>query len=359
MIGEVPKWCWVYVGAYTRREPHVAGRSKGIHVMRFNLDSGELTPYAVIPGLDNPSYVALHPNGEFLYAANELADYQGKASGAVSAFRVDPANRAFEPLNQQPSQGAAPCFVSVDADGRNVLVSNYGSGNVAVLPLRSDGSLGAATGRVQHSGSSVHLQRQSAPHPHSIFLDPDNRYALVPDLGIDKVMLYSYDAESGELAPNCEQPWARTKSGAGPRHLAFHPNGVLVFVINELDSTITVFSYGRDRGTLTEVQTVSTLPVDYEGKSTGADIHVHPSGHTVYASNRGHDSIAVYGVDEKSGLLALRDHIPTEGNHPRGFTVDPLGRFLLVANQNSDDIVVFAIDSRTGIPRSTGIHVVA
>ena len=172
-------------------------------------------------------------------------------------------------------------------------------------------------------------------------------------------MLYGYDAESGKLVPNCEQPWARTKSGAGPRHLAFHPRGDLVYVINELDSTVAVFSYGKERGTLTEIQTASTLPDDYEGKSTGADIHVHPSGRAVYASNRGHDSIAVYAVDEKSGFLSLQAHIPTEGSHPRGFAVDPLGRWLLVANQNSDELVIFAIDPRTLIPHSTGIHVAA
>ncbi len=357
MTDSDPGAFWVFVGAYTRREPHVDGKSKGIHVLRFEPASGELRPLFDIPGLDNPSYVALHPQGQFLYAINEISDYQGKAAGAVSAYRIDPAAGSFEPLNQQSTQGGSPSYIVADRGGRHVLVSNYGGGSAAVLPVRSDGSLGSVSDLVHHQGSSVHPQRQDAPHPHSINLDPENRYAFVPDLGIDKVMIYRYDSENGRLLANNEQPWARTKSGAGPRHLAFHPRADFVYVINELDSTISAYRRGADKGTLTELHTVSTLPADFRGKNTCADIHVHPSGRFVYGSNRGHDSIAVFAVDEKSGHLSLREHVPTQGSHPRGFAVDPAGRYLLAANQNSDSIVVFSIDAKSGAVRPTGVRV--
>ncbi len=348
MAGSIPETLWVFAGTYTRREPHVEGKSRGIHVLRLDMASGELTPVDVIPGLDNPSYVALHPQGGFLYAVNEIGEYCGKASGAVSAFKIDLAAGRFEPLNQQASQGSSPSYITVDNAGRHALIANYGGGSVAVLPIREDGSLGAAKEVIQHQGSSMHPQRQQAPHPHSINLDAENRFAFVPDLGLDKVMIYRYDGEAGRLTLNHEQPWARTKSGAGPRHMAFHPRADFAYVINELDSTVTVFRYGREKGTLSEVQTLSTLPADFEGKSACADIHVHPSGRFVYGSNRGHDSIAVFAVDAKTGQLSLSEIVSTRGECPCGFAVDPSGRYLLAANQNSDSIVVFTLDSRTG-----------
>jgi 6-phosphogluconolactonase len=357
MTDRDPDFYWVFTGAYTRREPHVEGKSRGIHVLRFDRASGALNPVADIPGLDNPSYLTLHPQGKLLYAVNEISDYQGKVAGAVSAYRIDPAAGVFEPLNQQSTQGGSPCYITVDKAGRNVLVSNYGSGSIAVLPIRPDGSLGNVSDLVQHHGSSVHTPRQDAPHPHSINLDAENRYVYVPDLGIDKVMIYRYDGENGRLLPNNEQPWARTKSGAGPRHLAFHPRGDYVYVINELDSSVTAYRNDEEKGTLTELQTLSTLPAVFQGKSTCADIHVHPSGRFVYGSNRGHDSIAVFAVDEKSGHLSLREHVATQGSHPRGFAVDPTGRYLLAANQNSDSIVVFTIDAKSGAVRPAGISV--
>ncbi|MDI9550045.1 MAG: lactonase family protein [Chloroflexota bacterium] len=351
-----PDVFWVFAGAYTRREPHVDGKSKGIHVLRFDTALGELRPLFDIPGLDNPSYVALHPQGQFLYAVNEISDYQGKAAGAVSAYRVDPAAGSFELLNEQSTHGGSPSYITVDREGRHVLVSNYGGGSAAVLPVRSDGSLGSVSDLVHHQGSSVHLPRQDAPHPHSINLDPEERYAFVPDLGIDKVMIYRYDGENGKLLANNEQPWARVKSGAGPRHLAFHPRAGFAYVINELDSTISAYRRDSEKGTLTELQTVSTLPEGFQGRNTCADIHVHPSGRFVYGSNRGHDSIAVFAFDEKSGHLSLREHVSTQGSCPRGFALDPSGRYLLAANQNSDTIVVFSIDAKSGAVRPTGVR---
>lgn len=349
----------MYVGTYTRRESHVVGKGAGIQVCRFNTSSGEITYLETATGVANPSFLALHPSGRYLYSVSEMAErIEGKPAGGIAAFQIDPESGTLNALNQQPSLGTGPCHLTVDATGRYVLATNYGSGSVCVLSIRPDGSLGTSSDFIQHEGSSVNPQRQQEPHPHSINLDATNSYALVPDLGTDKVMIYAFDAEEGKITLNSAQPWARTKSGAGPRHLAFHPTQRFVYVGNELDSTVIVYEWDATRGTLKEINTLSTLPENYEEtseeKSWVADVHVHPSGKTVYVSNRGHDSIAVFDVERDSGDLTPAGYISTKGSFPRNFALDPAGNFLVAANQNSDDIYVFAIDAKSGALEDTG-----
>jgi 6-phosphogluconolactonase len=343
----------MYVGTYTRRESHVEGKSTGIQVCKFNTDSGEISYIETMTGVVNPSFLAIHPSGHFLYSVSEMGErIEGKPAGGIAAFRIDPDSGTLTALNLQPSLGTGPCHLVVDATGQYVLTTNYNSGGVCVLPINPDGTLGNSTDFIMHEGSSVNPQRQQEPHPHSINLDASNKFALVPDLGTDKVVIYAFDAENGKLKPNSAQPWARTKSGAGPRHLDFHPNQRFVYVGNELDSTVVAFEFDAARGTLREINTLSTLPEGYEKtgaeKSWVADVHVHPSGKTVYVSNRGHDSIAIFNIDRESGDLTAAGHISTKGKYPRNFAVDPAGNFLLAANQNSDDIYVYAIDAKTG-----------
>ncbi|MCC6456401.1 MAG: lactonase family protein [Caldilineaceae bacterium] len=349
----------MYVGTYTRRESHVAGKSSGIQVCHFNTASGEITYIDTATGIVNPSFLAIHPTGRFLYSVSEMGErIEGKPAGGIAAFQIDPETGTLTALNQQPSLGSGPCHLVVDATGRFVLATNYASGGVCVLPIRADGTLGTSTDFIQHEGSSVNPQRQQEPHPHSINLDASNAYALVPDLGTDKVMIYAFDAEQGKLKLNSAQPWARSKSGAGPRHLDFHPNQRFVYVGNELDSTVIAFEFDATRGTLKEISTLSTLPENYEEtsqeKSWVADVHVHPSGDTLYVSNRGHDSIAIFDIDQESGELTAAGYTSTKGKYPRNFAVDSEGKFLLAANQNSDDIYVFRIDAKTGTLEDTG-----
>ncbi|MFN2200743.1 MAG: lactonase family protein [Caldilineaceae bacterium] len=347
----------VYVGTYTRREPHVEGKSTGIHVLRFNASAGSLTPERVIGDIDNPSYLAIHPSGRALYAISEVGDFEGRAEGGVFAYGLDADSGEATLLNTRSTKGRGPAYISVDADGKNVLIANYGGGSLSVLPIRQDMSLNTTSEFIQHEGSSVNPQRQEAPHAHCIVLDRENRYALAADLGMDKVMIYRYGSETGSLSANPDQPWARTKSGAGPRHIAFHPSQRTVYVINELDSTLVTYRYDAEKGSMTEVQNVSTLPEEFDGRNYPADIHVHPSGRFVYGSNRGHDSIAAYAVDDSTGELELIEIVSSGGECPRGFALAPSGEFALVANQDSDNLVVFGIDLETGKLSPTGIDV--
>jgi 6-phosphogluconolactonase len=336
----------LYVGTYT------TGKSEGIYLYRLNLSSGELKHVATTRGVVNPSFLALAPSRRYLYAVNEVQEFAGKRSGAVSAFAVDQKTGALRLLNQQPSLGADPCYVDVDAGGRFVLIANYTGGNVSVFPVQSDGSLGASTDMKQGRGSSVNRERQEGPHAHCIVLDPSNRFAYSCDLGTDKIMIFRFDARNGKLLPN-EQPWVQVKPGTGPRHLAFNPSGKYVFVLNELRSTVTAFGRDPEKGSLKELQTLSALPQDFTGSNTGADIHVSPNGRFLYGSNRGHDSIAIFAIDPRDGTLNSVGNEPTRGMTPRNFAIDPSGEFLLVANQKSDNIVVFRIDQRTGQLSST------
>lgn len=338
---------FVYIGTYTR------GASEGIYVYRLDPSSGSLSYAAKATGLQNPSFLALDPQRRYLYAVNEVAEFGGVPGGAVSAFSVDRTTGELAFLNQQSSRGASPCHLSVEGTGRFVLVANYTGGSVCVLPIGEDGRLGEATDVVQHRGSSVHPTQQNVPHAHSVTLDPANRYAFVADLGIDKIMVYRLDLNQGKLRPN-NQPWVLVKAGAGPRHFTFHPNGRYAYVINELDSTVTAFSYDGTAGTLAELQTLSTLPAGFTGRNSSADVHVSPSGRFLYGSNRGHDSIVIFQIEESTGKLTCIAHEPTRGRTPRNFTIDPTGTFLLAANQNSDTIVTFRIDEKTGKLFATG-----
>lgn len=336
----------VYVGTYT------SGASKGIYLYRLDLADGSLKHLGTTEGVVNPSYLTLEPGRRFLYAVNEVEDFGGEKSGAVSAFAVEPKTGALRFLNQQASKGGAPCYVTARS-GRHVLVANYSGGNVAVLPVRADGSLGEAVDVEGGSGSGPNRERQESPHAHCVLLDRANKFAYSCDLGTDKVMVYRFDARGGSLSPNAP-PSVSMKPGAGPRHLAFHPKGHFVYVLNELDSTVTSLAHDAARGTLREIQTLSALPAGFDGANTGADIHLTPDGRFLYSSNRGHDSIAGFAVHSRTGRLRAVGHTPTGGRTPRNFVIDPSGRFLLAANQKSDNIVTFRLDSVTGALNPTG-----
>lgn len=331
----------LYVGTYTSKG------SKGIYVYRMNLLTGELKHLSTVEGIINPSFLTIDAGRRYLYAVNEVEDYAGKSSGAVSAFAIDKRTGNLKFLNQQSSQGGAPCYITLDRTGRFALVANYGGGSVSVLPVQADGSLGAASDVVQHKGASINPKRQASPHAHCVVLDDAGRYAYVADLGLDKVMIYRFDARQGKLVPNTQSS-AATKPGAGPRHFTFHPSGRYAYVINELDSTLTAYSFDKKIGTLKEVQTVSTLPANFSGVNYCADVHVAPSGRFIYGSNRGHDSIVAFAIDKAIGRLNYVGHESTGGKTPRNFAIDPTGRWLLAANQNSDTIAVFRIDERAG-----------
>jgi 6-phosphogluconolactonase len=338
-----------YVGTYTQE----GSQSKGIYVYRFDEDSGQITSLGLAAETTNPSFVAVHPNGRFLYAVNEVQNYQGPNSGGVSAFSIDRATGKLTFLNEVPSRGADPCYIIVDKAGKHVLVANYTGGSIAVFPVLADGTLGEATDFVQHTGHGTNPQRQESPHAHSIDLSPDNRFAFVDDLGLDELKVYKYDSAKGSLTPNTPA-FAQLDPGAGPRHFVLHPLGKFAYVVAEMGCTVTAFSVNLKKGTLQRLQTVSTLPKDFKGENDDAEIHIHPSGNFLYASNRGHDSIAVFAIDPQKGTLTEIEDVPTQGNIPRSFEIDPTGNFLFAENQKSDDIVVFRIDSNTGKLTATG-----
>jgi 6-phosphogluconolactonase len=335
----------MYVGTYT------SGKSEGIYAFRLNLTSGEISHFSTTRGVADPSFLTLSPNRRFLYAVNELETFAGKQSGAVSAFAVNQRTGELRFLNQQPSLGGAPCYVEVNAAGNFALVANYVGGNVAVLPLRADGSLGPAADTKQYDGSGIKPE-QEGPHAHCIVLDASNKFAYSCDLGADKVRIFRFDTRSGKLRP-AEQPSVSMKPGAGPRHLAFHPSGRYIFVLNELDSTVTALAHDQINGSLQELQTLSSLPADFTAKNSAADIHVSSDGRFLYSSNRGHDSIAIFTIDAKGNLSAI-GHEPTKGSTPRNFAIDPTGTFLVAANQKSDSMVVFKRDQKTGLLSPTG-----
>ena len=324
----------LYVGTYT----------ENIYLVRMDRRSGELWRIGSVDAGANPSFLAVHPNGRVLYAVNEI-----ETTGVVSAFAIARDTGALTRLNEQPSGGGAPCFVSVDKSGRALLVANYAGGSVALLPIEATGALAPAAQVVQHTGKGPNTERQEAPHAHCILPDPSNRFALAADLGADRVFVYRLDLDRKSL-PHVEAGDAVMRPGAGPRHIAFHPTLPLVFVANELDSTVATLRFDSTRGTLSPQGTLSTVPAGWTGGGTNypADIHVAASGRALYVSNRGHNSIAVFSVAGTTGALALEQVVATDGDWPRNFCLDPSGRWLLVANQRSDSIVVFARDPQNG-----------
>ena len=335
----------VYFGTYTSRGEN---SSKGIYRSVLDLETGRLANPVLAAEARNPSFLEIHPNAKFLYAVSESG-----GAGSVSAYAIDRDTGDLKLLNQKPSGGAGPCHVSIDHAGRNVLVANYGSGSASVIPIKSDGRLGEPAGFVQHAGSSVNSGRQKGPHAHSINVSPDDRFAFVADLGIDKIMIYRLDIEKGTIVAN-SPPFAKVKPGAGPRHFAFGPSGKYAYVINELDCTVTAFAYDSASGALTGVQTITTLPNAFDGSNSCAEVRVHPSGKFLYGSNRGHDSIVVYRVDLAKGTLTFVEHETADIKTPRNFNIDPTGKFCLVANQGGDSVVVFRIDQETGALEPTG-----
>lgn len=339
---DVPETVWVYIGTYTS-----GSASKGIYLMEFNTRTGALTNKGLVAETKDPSFLAIHPNRKFLYAVGEVSEYQGKPSGAVTAFAIDPQTGRLTPLNSQPSGGTGPCHIVVDREGRCALVANYGGGSVASLPIRPDGTLAEPASVIQHRGSSVNKSRQEAPHAHSINVDPSNQFAFAADLGTDQVLIYRLDPTTCKLTPH-DPPFASVAPGSGPRHFAFHPSGKYAYVINELLCTITAFRYDPAKGTLTEIQTVTTLPHEVRPGYTTAEVVAYPSGKFVFGSNRGHNSIAVFTVDEATGKLTPAGHQGQGIKTPRNFNVDPTGRFLLVGNQDGDSVSVFRIDLQSG-----------
>ena len=344
----------VYVGTYTSKA------SKGIYVMEMDRNTGSLSEPRLAAETKNPSFLALHPNRRSLYAVNETDTFNGQKTGSVSAFAIND-DHTLRLLNQQPSGGAGPCHLDIDRRGMCLFVANYGGGSVALLPVKEDGSLEPPASVIQHRGSSVNKQRQEAPHAHCVnvapstaFRNPPGGRVLVADLGLDKVLVYEF--ECGRNRKLADDPHEKaTSPGGGPRHLAFAPGGRFVFVNNELTSTVTAFTYNDATGAMAEIHTLSTLPAGFDtSKNSTAEIAVHPSGNFLYVSNRGHDSIAVFKADQKTGRLTAAGHQSTGGKTPRNFAIDPSGRFLLAANQNSDTIVVFAINQETGALTPTG-----
>jgi len=344
-----------YVGTYTEDEGK-ATKSKGIYAYRYDAKTGDIASLGVAAEATNPSFIAVHPGGRFLYAVNEISNYKGANSGGVSAFSIDRDKRGratgkLTLLNEVPSRGAGPCYIAIDRTGRYVLVANYDGGSVAVFPIQPDGSLGEASAFVQHTGHGADPERQERPHAHSIDLSADNRLAFVDDLGLDELLVYRFDPAKGTLTPG-DPPFAKLDPGSGPRHFAMRADDKFAYVVSEMKGTVTVFA--NDGGQLQSLQTISTLPKDFSGHVEDAEIEVLPSQRFLYASNRGHNSIAVFAIDRDKGTLTLVDITPTLGKTPRHFEIDPTGNYLFAENSESNNIVVFRIDQKTGRLTPTG-----
>ncbi|HWW13752.1 MAG TPA: lactonase family protein [Candidatus Dormibacteraeota bacterium] len=333
----------VYVGTYTEE----GSKSKGIYAYRFDPETAELTSLGVAAETVNPSFLAVDPSHRFLYAVNEVGNYQGQKSGGVSAFAIDQATGKLTFLNEVASKGADPCYITVDKTGKYVLVANYTGGSVAVFPILEHGRIGEASNFVQHTGHGTNPERQEAPHAHSIDLSPDNRFAVVDDLGLDQSIVYKFDSAKGSLIPNGAQ-FGKADPGAGPRHFAFGSSGKFAYVVNEMGSSVSVFAFDGSAGVLRPLQTISTIPKGFGEHNDDAEIEVHPSGKFLYASNRGHDSIAVFAIDAGKGTLTPIEYVPTKGKTPRSFEIDPTGSLLFAENQKSNSIVVFRIDQQIG-----------
>jgi 6-phosphogluconolactonase len=345
---------FVVVGSLTRDAPYFQGaRGKGITVFAFDGHTGQLTRLAEKGGVDNPTYLSVHEGNRCVYANSEVFGWN---EGTVSAYRLDPTTGNLSYLNKQPALGSILAHNSLDRSGRFVLVANYSvyaepadslpDQAVVVMPIRQDGALAPPISSHSHSGSGPNADRQERSHAHCVFASPDNRHVLVADLGIDKLVVYRFDAATGALSP---VPTSFSmKSGAGPRHFVFHPSSRFVYAINELDSTIAALAFDAESGALSHLQTVSALPAGYRNESHCAGVQLTPDGRYLYGSNRGHDSLVVYAVDESTGRLSFVEHHSCLGRTPRDFSIDPSGRFLLVANQDSDAVIVLRINPDTG-----------
>ncbi len=341
----------VYFGSGTTSE------GEGIFSSLLDLNTGKLSEPSLAAEAVRPGYIALHPDGTHLYSIGNPGGYTGSRSGSVCAFKIDPKTGALEFLNTQTSQGTGPCFITVDPSGRTVLVAYYQSGSCATFPLETDGSLKAASSFHQHAGSSLHPTRQTAPHPHAIVLDAAGRYAFVPDLGLDQILIYTFDAATGALTPH-NPPFVTIKPGSGPRHLVFHPSGKWAYASLELTSEAAAFHYDSKSGTLVEFQTISALPNDFSGANTTAGVCTTPDGRFLYISNRGHNSIAQFSIDPDSGRLTSSGNQSTQTLLPRGIQIDPSGRVLVATDKKSGSVSAFKIDRNTGqLTPSGSIHI--
>jgi len=333
---------YMLVGTYT------SGKSTGIYVYEFNADDKTAKLVDSVK-TSNPSFLAVSPDQKFVYAVNENDAKTG--GGSVTAFSFDKTNGDIKELNAQPTLGDHPCYVAVDKTGKWVIAGNYSSGSISVLQVNPDGSLANRTNVIRHEGHGTDTSRQKSPHVHATVLSPDNKFLYVPDLGIDKVMIYSFNEETGVLSPTKDTAWVQ--DGSGPRHFAFDPSGKYAYLMQELSGTVTAFKYNS--GKLEAQQITSSLPKDYRGPYTSADIHVSPDGKFLYASNRdSSNTIAIFKIDKSNGKLTPVGHQSTMGRGPRNFNFDPSGDYLVVANQKTDNIVVFRIDHETGLLTDTG-----
>jgi len=333
---------YLYVGNY----------SNGIQAFRYDASAVSFEPLGMVGEMQRPSFLALHPNGRFLYAVSELGN-DGRTQGFVYGFSIDKATGKLNLLNRQPSGGGGACHLVVDKTGKFLLVANYGTGSIADFPLKEDGSIGAAAAQVQFEGSGPDRKRQNGPHAHAVVMSADNRFLFVPDLGADKIRIFRFDSANGSLTPN-GHAFATVKPGAGPRHFALAPDGDFAYVLDEMGSSVTAFRFDPSNGALTEIEAVSTLPSDYSGVNNSAEIQIDAAGKFLYASNRGDNSIAVFAIDHQNGRLTRLEIVPTGGATPRNFTIGPSGKLLFVANQDSNNIRIFGRNPETGKLSSTG-----
>ncbi len=348
---------WLYVGTYTRPAPYLAATNgDGIYIFQFDSDTGQLERTGEVNGIDNPSYMAIDGEDRYLYADSEVWLWP---EGTLSAYAINKTTGELTYLNKQATLGSINAYVSVDKSNQYVMVANFWDGqSITMFPVEADGRLSPYSSTHEHTEKPAGTvpARQDKSHAHCIIPDPTNTYAMVCDLGLDKIMVYRMDLENGQLVPH-DPAFTVLEPGSGPRHMIFHPNGRYAYVIQELSSTVCALAYDSDTGTLTPLQTISTLPDGFDGTSHCSDIHVTPSGKFLYAGNRGHDSLAIYAIDENTGQLTALGHQLSQGTTPRNFMVDPTGKFVLVGNQDSDAIVVFEINEATGLLDDTGITV--
>jgi 6-phosphogluconolactonase len=344
-----PKGLWLYVGAYT------SDRNKGITAVRFDPGSGELSAMKLAAETPNPTFLELHPSGKYLYAVNEISNYEGQRAGSVTAFSVKRESGELTLLNRLTTKGPGPCHIGLDRNGKMAMVANYGGGSVASYAVEGNGSLKGPVSFIQHEGKGPNTKRQERAHAHSINAAPGNRFAVACDLGTDEIRVYAMDPKAATLK---QHSVTKAAPGSGPRHFAFHPNGRYGYAVNELLSTVTVYTWDRKAGTLSDVQTISTLPEDFKGSTTTAEVRVHPTGRFLYASNRGHDSIAVFSVDPISGRLVAVEQVSVQGRTPRNFHIEATGRWLIAANQQTNNLIVFEVDMATGRLRTTGKGIV-
>lgn len=323
-----------------------AGDEGAIHAYQLDVASGKLRSLAKTTDVEHPFFLAVSPDNRFLYSIHAPGQFGGENDEQVTAFALEGRSGKLKLLNRQSARGTAACYLDVDATGKTVLVANYTTGSVAALPVQEDGSLGPAAAFVQHEGSSVNPDRQDGPHAHCIVLSPDNRFALSADLGLDQVLVYQVDPSSAQLKPH-QPPFATTRKGAGPRHLTFHPNGRHVYVINELENSVTHFNYDVASGSLTEQKTISTLPEDFDGTSYCADVKITPDGRYLYGTNRGHDSIASYRIRDDGSLEKIAIE-PSLGKGPQNLAITSGGELLLCANMPGSNVAVFRIDAASG-----------